>query len=118
MDLSIEREGSYYNVKFSEATKTVAEKLQNVYTQHEFGISQANIPAANASVLTSNPLTGIKITSLVELAHAHFSIHNNKINTIKAIRTVADCGLKEAKEIVDYAAGSLPADWIKNLLNQ
>jgi large subunit ribosomal protein L7/L12 len=66
--------------------------------EEKFGVSAA-APVAVAAAAVAAGVVEEKTEFTVELTSAG----DNKINVIKAVRTVTDLGLKEAKDLVDGA---------------
>lgn len=87
--------------------KSLVEEIQNLSVldlaelvkilEEKFGVSAA-APVAVAAVAAAGPVEE-KTEFIVELT----STGENKINVIKAVRTVTELGLKEAKDLVDGA---------------
>ena len=72
--------------------------------EEKFGVSAAAVAAAPvAAGAAEAPAEAEKDEFSVVLA----AIGDNKVSVIKAVRTVTDLGLKEAKELVESAPGTV-----------
>ena len=68
--------------------------------EEKFGVSAAAVAVAGPAVAGD---AGVAVEEKTEFDVVMKSIGDNKINVIKAIRTITNLGLKEAKEMVESA---------------
>lgn len=73
--------------------------------EEKFGVSAAAVAAAPVAAASAGEAA--EETEKDEFTVVLASIGDNKVAVIKAVRTVTDLGLKEAKELVEGAPGTL-----------
>ena len=78
--------------------------------EEKFGVSAAVATAPVAAVPADGSQTESEAEEKSEFEVFLKEIGANKINVIKAVRTVTDLGLKEAKDLVESAPASVKAN--------
>jgi ribosomal protein L7/L12 len=123
MKISVNYEFNQYDVSVTAASKELAKALTECASEYMFTGNSTTPNVGTVSEITiglADKSDTNVVKGFITLIKAYHGIDSNKINCIRLLRTVTRWGLKDSKDLVDFAIGATAyphtsyPDWITN----